>query len=230
MNKTILITGANRGIGFALTKLCLSKDLYVEACCRNPYNSHELNNLSNNNPNLNITKMDVTSSKSILKASENFKNEIDILVCNAGVNNGKGDIFSKEHNENAIMEVMMVNVGGPFLTIQNLYKNLNKKTISKIIIISSLMGTQTHASNNAPIYRASKAAANNLMRTISNHFLNDNIIVSSYHPGWVRTDMGGDAADVAPADSAAGLLARFDALDLSTTGIYESYRGEALPF
>ena len=140
MKKTILITGANRGIGFALTKLCLSKDLYVEACCRNPNNSHELNNLSNNNPHLNITKMDVTSSKSILKASENFKNEIDILVCNAGVNNGKGDIFSDEHNENAIMEVMMVNVAGPFLTIQNLYKNLNKKTISKIVIISSLMG------------------------------------------------------------------------------------------
>ena len=78
---------------------------------------------------------------------ENFKNEIDILVCNAGVNNGKGDIFSDEHNENAIMEVMMVNVGGPFLTIQNLYKNLNKKTISKIVIISSLMGTQNHISN-----------------------------------------------------------------------------------
>ena len=178
MKKTILITGANRGIGFALTKLCLSKDLYVEACCRNPDNSHELNNLSNNNPHLNITKMDVTSSKSILKASENFKNEIDILVCNAGVNNGKGDIFSDEHNENAIMEVLMVNVGGPFLTIQNLYKNLSKKTTSKIVIISSLMGTQTHISNNAPIYRASKAAANNLMRTIS-ILLGGSIVVAS---------------------------------------------------
>ena len=73
MKKTILITGANRGIGFALTKLCLSKDLYVEACCRNPDNSHELNNLSNNNPHLNITKMDVTSSKSILKALKILK-------------------------------------------------------------------------------------------------------------------------------------------------------------
>ena len=229
MKKTILITGANRGIGFALTKLCLSKGLYVEACCRNTDNSYELNNLSNNNPHLNITKMDVTSSKSILKASENFKNEIDILVCNAGVNNGKGDIFSDEHNENAIMEVMMVNVGGPFLTIQNLHKNLNKKTISKIIIISSLMGTQTHISNNAPIYRASKAAANNLMRTISNHFLNDNIIVSSYHPGWVRTDMGGANADISTEESATGLINHFLNLQKSDTGKFFNYDGTSLP-
>ena len=230
MKKTILITGANRGIGFALTKLCLSKDLYVEACCRNPDNSNQLNRLLNINSNLNITKMDVTSSKSILSASENFKNEIDILVCNAGVNNGKGDLFSNEHNENAIMEVMMVNVGGPFLTIQNLYKNLNKKSTSKIIIISSLMGTQTHTSNNAPIYRASKAAANNLMRTISNHFLNDNIIVSSYHPGWVRTDMGGANADISTEESAMGLLNHFLNLKKSDSGKFFNYDGKPLPF
>ena len=228
MKKNILITGANRGIGFALTKLCLSKDLYVEACCRNPDNSNQLNRLLNINSNLNITKMDVTSSKSILSASKNFKNEIDILVCNAGVNNGKGDIFSDEHDENAIMEVMMVNVGGPFLTIQNLYKNLNKKSTSKIIIISSLMGTQTHASNNAPIYRASKDAANNLMRTISNHFLNDNIIVSSYHPGWVRTDMGGANADISTEESATGLLNHFLNLKKSDSGKFFNYDGKSL--
>ena len=134
MNKTILITGANRGIGLALTKFCLSKNFHVEACCRNPDTSDELNSLSINNTHLNINKMDVTSTKSILSAAENFKNEIDIMVCNAGVNNGKGDIFSDEHNENAIMEVMMVNVGGPFLTIQNLYKNLKKNLHLKLLL------------------------------------------------------------------------------------------------
>ena len=229
MNKTILITGANRGIGLELTKLCLSKNFNVEACCRNPETSDELKNLSKNNSHLNITKMDVTNSKSILSAAENFQNEIDILVCNAGVNNGKGDIFSDEHNENAIMEVMMVNVGGPFLTIQNLHKNLNKKTISKIVIISSLMGTQTHLSKNAPIYRASKAAANNLMRTISSHFLNDNIIVSSYHPGWVRTDMGGANADISTDESATGLINHFLKLQKSDTGKFFNYDGKPLP-
>ena len=229
MKETFLITGANRGIGLELTKLCLSKNFNVEACCRNPETSDELNNLSNHNPHLNITKMDVTNSKSILSAAENFQNEIDILVCNAGVNNGKGDIFSEEHNENAIKEVMMVNVGGPFLTIQNLYKNLNKNSMSKIVIISSLMGTQTHLSNNAPIYRASKAAANNLMRTISNHFLNDNIIVSSYHPGWVRTDMGGANADISAEESATGLINHFLKLQKSDTGKFFNYDGKPLP-
>ena len=229
MNKTILITGANRGIGLALTKICISKNFYVEACCRNPDTSDELNSLSNNNTHLNVNKMDVTSSKSILSASENFKNEIDIMVCNAGVNNGKGDIFSDEHNENAIMEVMMVNVGGPFLTIQNLYKHLNKKSTSKIVIISSLMGTQTHLSKNAPIYRASKAAANNLMRTISNQFINENIVVTSYHPGWVRTDMGGNLADISPEESATGLLKHFLNLKKEDTGKFFNYDGSTLP-
>ena len=77
MKETFLITGANRGIGLGLTKLCLSKNFNVEACCRNPETSDELNNLSNHYSHLNITKMDVTNSKSILSGAENFQNEID---------------------------------------------------------------------------------------------------------------------------------------------------------
>ena len=107
--------------------------------------------------------------------------------------------------------------------------NLNKKSQSKVAIISSLMGSQVHLSSNAPIYRASKAAANNLMRTISNQFLNDNIIVTSFHPGWVRTDMGGDQADISPEESAEGLLNQFLNLSMEDTGQFFNYDGKALP-
>ena len=91
------------------------------------------------------------------------------------------------------------------------------------------MGTQTHLSKNAPIYRASKAAANNLMRTISNHFLNENIIVSSYHPGWVRTDMGGVNADISTEESATKLVNHFLNLQQSDSGKFFNYDGKPLP-
>lgn len=110
MVETILITGANRGIGLALTKLSLIKNLNIEACFRDNKKSEELQELSLEHPNLNIHEMDVTNSESIKKISQNINFKVDILVCNAGVNNGKGDIFSKEHNEKAIMDVMMTNV------------------------------------------------------------------------------------------------------------------------
>ena len=80
------------------------------------------------------------------------------------------------------------------------------------------------------IYRASKAAATNLARSLAIELAPRKIAVGAYHPGWVRTDMGGPSADVSPQESAAGLLARFDKLSITNTGIYESYRGEKLPF
>ena len=70
MIETILITGANRGIGLALTKLAITKKLRVEACCRDLENSIELKKLSNKYTDLNIVEMDVTSSESIIKASK----------------------------------------------------------------------------------------------------------------------------------------------------------------
>jgi NAD(P)-dependent dehydrogenase (short-subunit alcohol dehydrogenase family) len=80
------------------------------------------------------------------------------------------------------------------------------------------------------LYRASKAAATNLARNLAAELAGRGIAVGAYHPGWVRNDMCGDAADIGVAESAAGLVARIDALSRATTGAAEDYRGEAMPF
>ncbi|MGL4279520.1 MAG: SDR family NAD(P)-dependent oxidoreductase, partial [Albidovulum sp.] len=80
------------------------------------------------------------------------------------------------------------------------------------------------------VYRASKAAALNLGRNLATDLRGEGIAVGIYHPGWVKTEMGGGGADIEVADSAAGLLARFDALGPATTGCFEDWQGKALAF
>jgi NAD(P)-dependent dehydrogenase (short-subunit alcohol dehydrogenase family) len=91
------------------------------------------------------------------------------------------------------------------------------------------MGSQHHQGSNAYFYRASKAGANNLMVTLANELKADGIAVTSFHPGWVRTDMGGADADISPQESAAGLLAQFRGLTLKDSGAFLNYDGKSLP-
>ena len=122
----------------------------------------------------------------------------------------------------------MTNIAGVFLPFGH-FCHIFCKGRGKIAIISSKMGVSL-ADSNAPIYRASKAAATNLARSMAVELEPQGVAVGEYHPGWVRTDMGGPQAITSPKDSAAGLLTRFDALSLSTTGIYEDFQGKKLPF
>ena len=108
-------------------------------------------------------------------------------------------------------------VTGVFQTIQTLLPNI-RAAGGKIAIISSQMGSSERAGGNGLIYRSSKAAALNLGRNLAVALKDEGVAVGIYHPGWVRTDMGGTDADVSPEDSASGLIARFDALSIETTG------------
>ena len=223
---TILITGANRGIGLELVKESLVTGLNVIGTYRNIKNSKELIQIKSEK--LKIFEMNVIDEKSILEVSKNIKKPIDYLICNAGINNGFGTIFEDDHSHEKMLEVLNINVLGCVLTIKNFIKNLNNN--AKIILISSVMGMQAHSGSSATIYRASKAAVNNIMVSISEDLKSDKITVTSFHPGWVRTNMGGPNATLSAKESAESLIKSFLNLKFENTGKFFNYDGSLMNF
>lgn len=223
---SILITGANRGIGYELVKESLAQDFNVIATYRNKKKSSELIQIKSEK--LKVFEMNVIEQDSILKVSKNIIQPIDYLICNAGINNGFGTIFEEDHSHEKMLEVLNINVLGCVLTIKNFIKNLNSN--AKIILISSIMGVQAHSGSSATIYRASKAAVNNIMVSISEDLKSDKITVTSFHPGWVRTNMGGPNATLSARESAKSLIKSFINLKFENTGKFFNYDGSLMSF
>ncbi|GAA5071154.1 SDR family oxidoreductase [Roseibacterium beibuensis] len=213
---TILITGANRGIGKALSEAYAGRGETVISTARSAEG---------------CAPLDVADPASVTALAKGLDGQaIDLLICNAGVYPDKDQSLDTGYPPEMWAEVFAVNVTGVFLTVQALLPNLSKSAAPKIAIISSQMGSDTRAPGGSYIYRASKAAALNLGRNLATDLRPRGIAVGIYHPGWVRTDMGTEAADIGLDDSVSGLIARFDALSLETTGCFETWDGRPHPF
>ncbi|MCT8161333.1 SDR family oxidoreductase [Pseudoruegeria sp. SHC-113] len=212
---TILITGANRGIGHALTEAYRAQGEEVIATARSAGPGD--------------VPLDVADPASVAALAATLEGRpIDLLVCNAGVYLDKGQPMDGYPAE-MWAQSFAVNVTGVFLTIRALLPNI-RAAKGKIAIISSQMASQERAPGGSYIYRASKAAALNLGRNLAVDLAPDGIAVGIYHPGWVRTDMGGGTADISTAEAVEGLMLRFDALSPATTGCFETWDGRAHPF
>jgi NAD(P)-dependent dehydrogenase (short-subunit alcohol dehydrogenase family) len=131
--------------------------------------------------------------------------------------------------EAAWRETLMTNVAGVFFSVRSALTGLLAAQSAKVAIISSQMGSTSHVNGASYAYRASKAAAVNIGLNLAEEMRPQGIAVGIYHPGWVRTDMGTDAADISAQESARGLLSRFDALNIDTTGCFETWDGRAHP-
>ncbi len=215
---TILITGANRGIGQALAALYRNAGETVIGTHRAPDTEH-------------MRALDVTDPASHKALAARLGDApIDLLVCNAGVYLDKGQTLADGYPADMWEQMFAANVTGVFLTIQHLLPHLLRAKAGKIAIISSQMASHTRAPGGSYIYRASKAAALNLGRNLATDLAPKGIAVGIYHPGWVRTDMGGDHADISMQESAEGLAARFAALSPETTGCFETWDGRAHPY
>lgn len=211
----LLITGANRGIGKALF------DGYAVRGA-NVIGTHRQSDAGA------MRKLDVTDPSSHVTLAAGMADvPLDLLICNAGIYNDKGQSLETGYPPALWAEAFATNVTGVFLTIQHLLPHLKRSNAGKIAIISSQMASHTRAPGGSYIYRASKAAALNLGRNLASDLKPEGIAVGIYHPGWVRTDMGGESADIGIAESVAGLMARFDALGVATTGCFETWDGRA---
>ncbi len=231
MPKTTLITGANRGIGLAMARLATTRGDRVLAAARRPGAALALADLARRNRNVSVLNLDVTDPDEMAAAAAAIDDApIDLLICNAGQYLARGGLDDPEYTYDAWHTMMMTNVAGIFFTVRAFLPRLEQAAEPKIAIISSMMASNERAPGGSYIYRASKAAATNLARNLAVDLKQQGIAVGAYHPGWVRTDMGGSSAAIDVEESAKGLMQRFDALTLATTGVFEDYRGEAIPF
>lgn len=230
MAQTILITGANRGVGLAMAQAAAGRGDTVLATARHPEATAALARLRAEGGDVTSFALDVTDpSRAVDLARMLDDRAIDVLVCNAGALEGRGGIADPAYTREAFERVLMVNVAGPFFTVRAFLPHLQRAR-GKVAVISSTMGTTSRPRGDAYLYRASKAAATNIAMNLAVELKPMGVAVGAYHPGWVRTDMGGPGADIGAQESAAGLLARFDALSLETSGVLEDYLGQPLAF
>lgn len=213
----VVITGANRGIGKDLARLYEEQGHEVTKTSRKPLDGYA------------TLDVDDPASHEAFAQSLNGK-PVDLLIANAGVNFDKGQSLENGYPAADWAQTFLTNVTGVFLNVQSLLPLLRAARASKIAIISSQLASSTNSGKGMLIYRASKAAVLNLGRNLAKELADEGLPVGIYHPGWVQTDMGGAGADIDANTSAKGLVQQIDQLSMATTGVYEDYKGDPLPY
>lgn len=220
------ITGANRGIGLELTKQLLKRGDTVVATARDLDHATELKKLAEKyKGKTDFFTLDVTNDVSVKAfASAVGPRAIDVLINNAGTIGTKPQT-TREMDFDGFLATLNTNTLGPLRVIQALLPNLELSSAPKIITISSMMGSMSYAKSDTLGYRVSKAGVNKVMQAVDTDYRPQGIAALTLHPGWVRTEMGGAGADIAPDESARGILARIDELTLKNSGRFLNYDG-----
>ena len=219
------ITGANRGIGLSLARLYQSRGQMVYACCRDRAAAAELVETG-----ARVLQLDVADPSSIEQLGEKLGDaSIDVLINNAGISGGGKTL--KECNAAELGRIFVTNSVGPVLVAKALLEHLLRGERKLIVNISSQLGSITNnAGGSSYGYRASKAALNMLTRSMANELRPAGVTCVTMHPGWVRTQMGGEQAPLLPEAAAAMIAEQIAGFDLSHSGQFRSFDGSQLPW
>ena len=225
---SVLITGANRGIGLELASQYANDGWRVHACCRNPAAASALVAAMKGH-NAVIHPLEVTDAAGIAALRAALDDEaIDVLINNAGIIGGEHQSFGDIDYE-VWEQTIRTNVFAPYRVTEALVDLVAASELRIVANISSLMGSITdNSSGGRYIYRSSKTALNMVVVNLARDLAEQGITVLALHPGWVQTDMGGRNATVATRDSAAGIRKVIGGADSSVSGSFFNYDGRAL--
>ena len=230
-NPTILITGANRGIGLELTQQFAADGWSVLACCRDPAAAGALQALADNNSSIEIHRLEVTDYEQMNALSGELGDRtIDVLLSNAGVYGPRGLDFG-EVDPAAWREVLEVNSIAPMMLAQAFVEQVAASERKVIAVVSSKMGSlAANGSGGSYIYRSSKTTVNQVVKCLSIDLGDRGISTLTLHPGWVQTDMGGPNAEITVAECAAGLKHVLQNAGTAQNGHFLNYDGTPIPW
>jgi NAD(P)-dependent dehydrogenase (short-subunit alcohol dehydrogenase family) len=230
-NPTILITGANRGIGLELTEQFAEDGWQVLACCRNPAAAGQLQALSERGLAIESHALDVTDYEQMATLANQLGNRpIDILLSNAGIYGSKGVGFG-EVDAQEWRQVLEVNTIAPLMLVQAFVEQVAASQQKLVAVISSKVGSiADNSSGGSYVYRSSKTAVNQVVKSLSIDLADRDIAVISLHPGWVQTEMGGPNAEISTDESVSGLKRILQSAGLAQSGQFIEFNGDSIPW
>lgn len=231
---TVLITGANRGIGLELARQYTARGWQVIATARKPAEAAALAEIAKAHANLSVEMLDVADSASIDRLGVKLAGRpIDILVHNAGISGGVPAQMLGRMDYDVFRQVLEVNAIGPMHLSEKLLPNIRASSQKKIV----LLGTSEASFGRIDAgrlywYRASKAAAHMLMLNLAYDLKGRQVAVGVINPGPVDTDMmkGVRMPLQPPAEAVGKVIAIVDRMNVENTGKFWDYNGGQLPW
>ena len=225
---SVLITGANRGLGLEFTRQYAADGWRVFAACRDPAGARDLAAVEGD---VSAETLDVDDGPQVAALANKLSGQpIDVLINNAGIY-GPKNVTRDTVVYDAWGQVFRTNAMSPLAVSAALAANVAQGGQKKIITLSSIMGSIAENDSSGDfIYRSSKAAVNAVMKSLAGDLKSEGITVAVLHPGWVRTDMGGPDAAIEAPESVTGMRAVIAGLKESDSGRFLNYGGTEIPW
>lgn len=229
---SVLVTGANRGLGLEFVRQYARDGWEVFACCRHPDQARELKQLAARHDSVSVHALDVADHKQIDALAQTLHDRaIDVLLNNAGMYGGAEEESFGTLKYPVWERELRINTLAPAKMAEAFVGHVTRSDRKLIASVSSLMGSMAdNGSGGSYLYRSSKAALNAVMVSLARDLAPRRIGALVLHPGWVKTDMGGPHAEITPETSVRGMRGVIAGFRLKDSGRFIDYNGAELPW